>query len=57
MINVAIQPCGDSDAGIHYQDTILNPVPALKIAKSLSEEQLKEFKYQLKNLIKLYVLN
>jgi len=43
MINVAIQPCGDSDAGIHYQDTILNPVPALKIAKSLSEEQLKEF--------------
>jgi hypothetical protein len=43
MINVAIQPCGDSDAGIHYQDTILNPVPALKIAKSLSEDQLKEF--------------
>lgn len=41
MINVAIQPCGDSDAGIHYQDTILNPVPALKIAKKFIRGSIK----------------
>ena len=39
MINIAIQPCGDSDAIGHYQDTIMNPVSISRILPFLSATQ------------------
>lgn len=35
MTNVAVQPCGDSDATQHYVDTILNPVSLNTITEYL----------------------
>jgi hypothetical protein len=42
-MNVAIQPCGDSAAQQHYQDTIGNPVPKERILPFLSPQQRTDF--------------
>jgi len=39
MINIAIQPCGNSDAIRHYQDTILNPVAISRIIPFINNDQ------------------
>lgn len=44
MINIAIQPCGDSDAVGHYQDTIMNPVSISRILPFLSASQQDDIK-------------
>ena len=41
MINIAIQPCGDSDANQHYVDTILNPVKFSDIRSFLNFDQIE----------------
>ena len=39
MTNIAIQPCGDSDAIGHYQDTIMNPVSISRVLPLLNSSQ------------------
>lgn len=39
MWKVLLQPCGDSDAGKHFVDTIEHPVPISQILQHLSVEQ------------------
>lgn len=43
-MNVAIQPCGNSDAKEHYVDTIANAVPSSKILPQLTPEQQVKFR-------------
>ena len=38
MINIAIQPCGNSDAIRHYQDTILNSVAISRIIPFINND-------------------
>lgn len=43
-MNVAIQPCGNSDAKEHYVDTIANAVPSSRILPQLTLEQQVQFR-------------